>query len=666
MLRGMVRPAAAVVAALGFQSWAATASAVTPTQQVINMMTEIHAKGEKMKEEEQKVYATYAEWVDDESKRLGFEIIDHNRRIEDLIAYISKAESDVKAAADHIADLNAQIEKLTGDKAAATSIREEQHAEYLKISQDYSESVSALRHAIQVLESQSYDRSQAEMLLQRMSTTVPGMPRVLAAFLQEKGRTSLRGDGAPAVAAYEFQSGGIVAMLEGLHTKFRTELADVESAETEQAHQFGLTELHLTNVITKDTSDRDEKVVFKGKRSADAARGKGELEETRAALASDEQLKSEIETTFKSKTATYEENQKVRADELVAVSKAIEIISSPAVSGSYAKHINFVQLASSSKPATFLQLGRSRHRISARQQAASLLAKKGRALGSKELLALAEAAAGNPFEKVIGMIEDLITRLKEAAAAEAEHKAWCDEQLHANKHKRDKKTAQVDKLVAEIQAMEASIADMAATIQTLVEEQAELTKNMKEATEFRTVEKAENLATIADSKAGFNAVGKALVILKEYYSAQTSLLQQVPEMAAYKGQQDGKTGVIGMLEVVQTDFSRLRSQTEAAESEAAAEYANFMKVSEASKLQKHNEEVQLRLDKDQTEYENGETKKDLDATQKELDRANKYFKYLEPNCLQVHVNWDDRVAHRQEEIAALKEAYGILDQKTVE
>lgn len=264
------------------------------------------------------------------------------------------------------------------------------------------------------------------------------------------------------------------------------------------------------------------------------------------------------------------------------------------------------------------------------------------------------------------MIEDMITRLKEAASAEAEHKAWCDEQLHANKNKRNKKTAQVDKLVAEIQAMEASIADMAATIQTLVEEQAELTKNMQEATEFRTGEKAENLATIADAKAGFGAVGRALVILKEYYSAQTSLLQQVPEMAEYKGQQNGKTGVVGMLEVIQTDFSRLRSQTEAAESEAAGAYDRFMKTSEASKLQKHNEEVKLRLDKDQTEYENGETKKDLAATEKELDRANKYFKYLEPNCLTVHVNWDDRVAARKEEVAALKEAYGILDRKTVE
>jgi len=319
-----------------------------------------------------------------------------------------------------------------------------------------------------------------------------------------------------------------------------------------------------------------------------------------------------------------------------------------------------------SRPVAMIQLARRSRRVSGKDQVASLLAKRARSLGSKELAALAVAAAGNPFDKVIGMIEDLIAKLKQAASVEAEHKAWCDEQLKANKLKRNKKTAQVNKLVADIQGMEASIADMGATIQQLVAEQAELAKQMAKATELRKGEKAENLATIADAKAGFGAVGRALVILKEFYSTQTSLLQQVPEMAEYKGQQSGNVGVLGMLEVIQTDFSRLRAETEAAEFAAATEYSKFMKDSAASKLRKHEEEVKLRLDKDQTEYENGESKKDLSATEEELARAEKYYEYLKPNCLEVHVNWEERVAKRKEEVAALKEAYAILDRKTVD
>merc|ERR1719264_1224411 len=237
-------------------------------------------------------------------------------------------------------------------------------------------------------------------------------------------------------------------------------------------------------------------------RAGDAAKAKGELSEVRAAKAADERLKAEMEATFKMKTNAYQENQKVRAAELAAVGKAIEIMSSPEVAGSYAKHVNLAQ-EGASRPIALIQLARRSRRVSGKDQVASLLAKRAQSLGSKELAALAVAAAGSPFDKVIGMIEDLIAKLKEAAAVEAEHKAWCDEQLKANKLERNKKTAQVNKLIADIQGMEASIADMGATIQQLVAEQAELTKQMGKATELRQAEKAENLATIADAKAGF-------------------------------------------------------------------------------------------------------------------------------------------------------------------
>merc|ERR1712157_274288 len=130
--------------------------------------------------------------------------------------------------------------------------------------------------------------------------------------------------------------------------------------------------------------------------------------------------------------------------------------------------------------------------------------------------------------------------------------------------------------------------------------------------------------------------------------------------------QGSNVGVLGMLEVIQTDFARLGVETENAEKAAALSHDKFMKFSMEVKEKKHAMEVKLRLDKDQVEYELEETKKDLSATEEELARANKYFEYLRPNCLEIHVNWDERVARRQEEVAALKEAYAILDRKTVE
>merc|ERR1719478_1603748 len=102
---------------------------------------------------------------------------------------------------------------------------------------------------------------------------------------------------------------------------------------------------------------------------------------------------------------------------------------------------------------------------------------------------------------------------------------------------------------------------------------------MAEATEQRQAEKAKNEHAIADAQAGSEAVKQAIVVLREFYSAQAGFVQvhrQVPEMAAYKGMQNSKTGVVGMLEVIQSDFNRLEADTTSAESLAATEYDQFM------------------------------------------------------------------------------------------
>jgi len=644
------------------------AAAVTPTQQVITMLTEMKTKGEKMMDTERKTYATYAEWVDDETKRLGFEIQDGEKKIEELLAFIEKADSDVDRLGREIQELNAEIDTLEGEKAKATETRKSEHEEYVKVSTDYSESVDALKRAVQVVGAQNYDRPQAEMLLQQMSGSVPGMPKVLAALLQERSR-SLRGrsadlePGAPEVAAYESQSGGVLSLLKSLLKKFKNELAATEEDEANQAHEFALVELHLSNTIEKDTADRDEKAVEKGKRAAASAKAKGELGETRKELAADQKLQAEIQATFAVKSANYKQNQEVRMQELEAISKAIEIISSPAVAQSYSKHINLAQVAG----ASFLQTSLAQ----TKNEALALLRSRARALKSKTLEMVASQLAANPsFAKVIDMIEDLLEKLKAEAAAEADHKAWCDEQLKANKLKRNKRTAEANKLTAEIEGLTAQIQDMGANIERLAQEQQELTKAMAEATTLRESEHKENTQTIADAGAGVEAVKQALVVLKEFYASQAgaaSFMQrrrQVPEMAEYKGMQSAKGGVVGMLEVIESDFARLKAETETSEAQAQSEYDHFMEVSTATKKAKHEEEFKLKLDKDQTEFEREQTEKDLRSTEAELAKANDYFEQLKPACLEVHVNWEERVAKRQEEIEALKEAWAILDRKS--
>merc|ERR1719313_1424224 len=270
------------------------------------------------------------------------------------------------------------------------------------------------------------------------------------------------------------------------------------------------------------------------------------------------------------------------------------------------------------------------------------------------------------------MIKDLITKLKEEAAAESAHKAWCDEELKQNKLTRDEKTQEVSMLTAKIDEINAAIDKLTADIQSNEEAIAELDKTMKEATEVRQKEKAKNEETISDAKEALEAIAMALKVLKEFYAkakGEPELLQQSPaddapesfSNEAYTGMQGAKKGVIGMLEVIQSDFARLESDTSTDEALAAKEYETLMDESAVDREAKRVENVKMGRQVTAKERELTATEKDLKGAQEELQAAQDYFDKLKPDCIEEGLSFEERAKMRQEEIDSLKEAYDILD-----
>jgi len=181
-----------------------SASQVTPVQKVLQMMGEMVAKGEQAVESEKKLMAAYDEWVSDEGTRLSQSITTADSDIEKLTAFISKTDNDIRVFGAEIGELDALIQQKEGELADATQLREAENADYQVQQVDLAESVDALQRAIDTLKSENYDRPQAMMMLQKMAVSKPAMRPVLAAFLAESA--SSQEPGAPAVAAYEFQS----------------------------------------------------------------------------------------------------------------------------------------------------------------------------------------------------------------------------------------------------------------------------------------------------------------------------------------------------------------------------------------------------------------------------------------------------------------------------
>merc|ERR1712012_163280 len=149
------------------------------------------------------------------------------------------------------------------------------------------------------------------------------------------------------------------------------------------------------------------------------------------------------------------------AEELVVLAKALEVMSSPEVVDSYSKHVKSLVQQRAGSALSFLQLhAASGAGTGARGAAANFLARRAKALHSKTLASFAAQLAANPFSKVIEMITDLLARLKQEAADEADHKAFCDEELKKNKQVRKDKESESTRLMAEIEETAMAIAEM--------------------------------------------------------------------------------------------------------------------------------------------------------------------------------------------------------------
>merc|ERR550514_2558504 len=468
---------------------------------------------------------------------------------------------------------------------------------------------------------------------------------------------------APEAASYEFQSGGVVEMLGKLGDKFKAELHDLEKAEILAGQEFTLQIQELVNQIEMATDESEMKK--KAERAQDEAEAKGDLATTQSDVATDSKYLKDLVTECDSKAKAYENRQMLRKEELVAVNKAIEIMSSDDVTGSGEKYLpQFVQMKS--KTHSSFSMLRAKSDSPIRKKLVSFLSAKAKSMKSKILLKLLTAATDSPFDKVKKMIKDLIVKLME----EAEHKGWCDTEMTSNKQTREDKAEAVSTLTANGEELTAKIAKLTNHIAELSDSISEIDAAVAEATSLRETEKVKNAKTIEDAKVAQVAVAKALTVLQEFYSkaaAATAFAQQDPASDApatfskpYTGMGGSNTGVVGMLEVIQGDFARLESETSTAEMEAEEEFTRFTDDSSQDKAVKSMDLENKNKDKTTAESDLLSTKKDLEATQVELDAALAYYEKLKPSCVDAGLSYDERVRMREEEIESLQESLKIL------
>ena len=122
------------------------------------MMSDLQQKIIKEGEAAQKIYDEFAEWCEEESKTLGFEIKTGKAEAEDLNAVIEKAKADISQLDEKIEALTADLATDEADVKAATDIREKEHGLFVTEEGELVDTVDILERAIGILERPLMDR----------------------------------------------------------------------------------------------------------------------------------------------------------------------------------------------------------------------------------------------------------------------------------------------------------------------------------------------------------------------------------------------------------------------------------------------------------------------------------------------------------------------------
>jgi hypothetical protein len=329
---------------------------------------------------------------------------------------------------------------------------------------------------------------------------------------------------------------------------------------------------------------------------------------------------------------------------------------------------------------SFLQLGRDRDIEGVRKMLAFLTTAASR-LKSPALsaLALKVRVSEDHFVKVRQIIKDLVAKLESDKMAEATRKGYCDENMASAMAQRDATAEELETHEAKLSALAAEEASLTADIATLQKEIAANAKALNEATELRLDEKATNEKTISDSTTGKAGVELALQILNDFYSAQGVLLQYVPPKSdrdgntvadlrpeifdsEYNGKQKESKGVIGLLQIILSDFERTITTVTEQEAMAEEEFQDFKDTTEKDTAAKEEEvttkEGRLSEVKDDIVTTTDEKKASAESHQNSLDE----LETLKKMCVDGEETYAERVAARVKEIEALKEAQNILNE----
>jgi hypothetical protein len=649
----------------------------SPVSKVIKLLKDMQEQLLSDKKAEEEMYDKLSCWCKVNGGGKETAITTAEQMIQDLSARIKALDAKSSELEMSIKSLTDEVASNTASLAAATKMREEEHAAFNTNEKDMILSIDSLKNAIVVLAKSQGDGRALKSFLQtdssmvslasvkrRLRHVVDKTEDLLNQILAPKERNALdefmqtQGGYAPA-------SGEIYGVLKQMRENFDANLKDMQSAESKSSAQYAALKAAKSEEIAAGEKLAKEKEAQLGKTKVELSEAKEDLTDTENSLSADQAFLQDLKERCSVSDAEWEKRSAVRAKEIAAVGEAIGILTDDDAHDLFHKSLSFLQLSSTRRVVTKAQR--------AREAASRVLLRQGQKSGNKALVQLAAAARLDNFKAVTDSIASMMKDLKAEMADEIKHRDYCNKEFQINQKETFTVTNEIKDLETKINDFASEMDTLAGEIATMKAELVDLTTGLQQANINRVKENQLFQKTVADQRATQVILTKALDRLKKFY--EDAAMVQIkashkqepgadappppPGFSEYKTN-SGSGSVMTMIESIIQDAKDSETEAITAENEAQSMYESFQAESNQSIVEKQRAVTNKTEQKAKAESAKVAAEGDKSAAEGEAASLAATKAELHRSCDFVLANFEVKQEARQTELASLDNALSAL------
>lgn len=625
-----------------------------PTTKVIELLKGMQEQVESEGKADERTYDKFSCWCSanrrekgESIKTAGSTVKTLQNRVEVLLSKSQRLKKESENLEDEIAAKQASLEK-------ATVLRKEQEEEYVSDKQRLDGDIGTVQSGI----TQLGEDSQATATFLQKQKTETLKPRLQALLAQQSSRISSTDRELLESFLQEGPTSGagtILGTLDGIKDDMTTDLQQLEADEAAHKKSYEDLSAAINDEITASTSQLENKQAEKVDADEERAHTKKTIKETQEAAISDKEFLADMEQKCADMDAQWEERSKTRAEEVEAISKAIETLDAEDAHAAFFKGFS----------PSFMQVSKAAGQH--RQLAAETLENTGKKYDAR-LVTLAMQAKIDGFTKVKKAMDDMVTALKKEQQDEVDQKRYCVKSFKKNEVQTVNKKAEKERLVAKEGSLDGSLSELAGQISTLNNEVAELKKQLELAGKNRDEEHKGYLKFVPEQKETRRLLKQALDVLGKFYKKQAAALVEVRAhpskeppsgFKTYRANSEG-FGIMSMIQGLIADSKAAEAEADREEAKALKDYESFGKDTTASVEKKQGALSDKLGQKAKAEKTMVQTRQTREGVESDLGNLGQTKVGLHDSCDFLIENFDARQGARTEEMESVNKAKAIL------